>query len=220
MLKRLILVELHAGVQISNKELAVKSKLLNMLRRIQDFEKGGSNKWAAKGGPIWGWSGGMLPLEILKFKSSEMRFPALWGMMVDDLRTSLCKNQTSWEIKKYKNVAKKEWNVYFSIPSWIQHYKLALVPCIVTSFIFTLIYSIFPGSECEHTNRLFISVQSRSFLLSNKIEFLQKYTDSGTETTHLAGYNTLVFKYVQISAGLPPLFIGAIRGKSSKSDIT
>ena len=99
MLKRLILVELHAGVQISNKELAVKSKLLNMLRRIQDFEKGGSNKWAAKGGPIWGWSGGMLPLEILKFKSSEMRFPALWGMMVDDLRTSLCKTQTSWEIK-------------------------------------------------------------------------------------------------------------------------
>ena len=65
-------------------ELAVKSKLLNMLRRIQDFEKGGSNKWAAKGGPIWGWSGGMLPLEILKFKSSELRFPALWGMMVDD----------------------------------------------------------------------------------------------------------------------------------------
>ena len=119
----------------------------------------------------------------------------------------------------YKNVAKKEWNVYFSIPSWIQHYKLALVPCIVTSFIFTLIYSIFPGSECEHTNRLFISVQSRSFLLSNKTEFLQKYTDSGTETT-LAGHNTLVFKYVQISAGLPPLFIGAIRGKSSKSDIT
>ena len=52
LLKRLILVELHAGVQISNKELAVKSKLLNMLRRIQDFEKGGSNKWAAKGGPI------------------------------------------------------------------------------------------------------------------------------------------------------------------------
>ena len=77
-------VELHAGVQISNKELAVKSKLLNMLRRIQDFEKGGSNKWAAKGVPIWGWSGGMLPLEILKFKSSELRFPALWGMMVDD----------------------------------------------------------------------------------------------------------------------------------------
>ena len=32
LLKRLILVELHAGVQISNKELAVKSKLLNMLR--------------------------------------------------------------------------------------------------------------------------------------------------------------------------------------------
>ena len=42
-------------------------------------------------------------------------------------------------------------------------------------------------------------------------EFLQKYTDSGTETTHLAGYNILVFKYVKISAGLPLLFIGAIR---------
>ena len=50
-------------------------------------------------------------------------------------------------------------------------------------------------------------------------EFLQKYTDSGTETTHLAGYNILVFKYVKISAGLPLLCIGAIREKSSKSDI-
>ena len=50
-------------------------------------------------------------------------------------------------------------------------------------------------------------------------EFLQKYTDSGTETNHLAGYNILVFKYVKISAGLPLLFIGAIREKSSKSDI-
>ena len=48
-------------------------------------------------------------------------------------------------------------------------------------------------------------------------EFLQKYTNSGT--THLAGYNILVFKYVKISAGLPLLFIGAIREKSSKSDI-
>ena len=42
-------------------------------------------------------------------------------------------------------------------------------------------------------------------------ELLQKYTDSGTETAHLAGYNILVFKYVKISAGLPLLFIGAIR---------
>ena len=85
-------------------------------------------------------------------------------------------------------------------------------------------YFIFPVSECEDTNRLFISVQFRSFLLSGKTgkrlsEFLQKYTDSGTETTHLAGYNILVFKYVKISAGLPLLFIGAIREKSSKSDI-
>ena len=47
-------------------------------------------------------------------------------------------------------------------------------------------------------------------------EFLQKCTDSGTETTHLAGYIVLVFKYVKISAGLPLLFIGAIREKSSK----
>ena len=50
-------------------------------------------------------------------------------------------------------------------------------------------------------------------------EFLQKYTNSGTETTHLAGYNILVFKYVKISAGLLLLFIEAIREKSSKSDI-
>ena len=32
-------------------------------------------------------------------------------------------------------------------------------------------------------------------------EFLQKYTDSGTETTHLAGYNILVFKYVKNLCG-------------------
>ena len=85
----------------------------------------------------------------------------------------------------------------------------------MTSFVFTLIYSIFPGSKCEHTNRLFISVKFRSFLLKGKTirlsEFLQKYTDSGTETTLLAGYNILVLKYVKLSAGLPLLFIGAIR---------
>ena len=103
----------------------------------------------------------------------------------------------------------------------MQHYKLALLPYIVTPFVFTLISSIFPGSKCEHTNRLFISVKFRSFLLTGKqgkrlSEFLQKYTDSGTETTHLAGYNILVFKYVKISAGLPLLFIGAIRERSSK----
>ena len=50
-------------------------------------------------------------------------------------------------------------------------------------------------------------------------EFLQKYTDSGTKTIHLAGYNILAFKYVKIPAGLPALFIGEIREKSSKSDI-
>ena len=38
----------------------------------------------------------------------------------------------------------------------------------ITNIVFTLIHSIFPGSECEHTNRLFISVQFRSFLLSGK----------------------------------------------------
>ena len=41
---------------------------------------------------------------------------------------------------------------------------------IATSFVVTLIHSIFLGSECEHTNRLFISVQFRSFLLSGKTE--------------------------------------------------
>ena len=50
-------------------------------------------------------------------------------------------------------------------------------------------------------------------------EFLEKYTDSGTETTLLAGYNILVFKYVKISASLPLFFVGVIREKSSKSDI-
>ena len=47
-------------------------------------------------------------------------------------------------------------------------------------------------------------------------ELLQKYTDSGTETAHLAGYNILVFKCTKISVGLPLLFIGAIRERSSK----
>ena len=47
-------------------------------------------------------------------------------------------------------------------------------------------------------------------------EFLQKCTDSGTEPAHLAGYNILVFKCAKISAGLPLLFIGAIRERSSK----
>ena len=51
-------------------------------------------------------------------------------------------------------------------------------------------------------------------------EFLQKYSDSGTENTHLTGYHILVVKYEKISAGLPLFFIGAIREKSSKSDIT
>ena len=50
-------------------------------------------------------------------------------------------------------------------------------------------------------------------------QFLQRCTNTGTETIHLAGYNILVFKYVKISAGLPLLFIGAVHEKSSKSDI-
>ena len=49
-------------------------------------------------------------------------------------------------------------------------------------------------------------------------EFLQKYTDSGTENTHLAGYNILVVKYVKISAGLLLLFVGAIRERLLWSD--
>ena len=47
-------------------------------------------------------------------------------------------------------------------------------------------------------------------------EFLQKCTDSGTETTHLAGYYILAFKYVKISAGLHLLSIGAIRERNLK----
>ena len=50
-------------------------------------------------------------------------------------------------------------------------------------------------------------------------EFLQKYTDSETETTHLVGHKIiLVFKYVKISAGRPLRFhfIGAVRERSSK----
>ena len=48
-------------------------------------------------------------------------------------------------------------------------------------------------------------------------EFLQKCTDSATETTHLAGYNILVIKYVKISADLRLLFMGEIRKRGSKS---
>ena len=47
-------------------------------------------------------------------------------------------------------------------------------------------------------------------------EFLQKYTDSGTENTHLTGYHILVVKYVKISAGLPLFFIGAIAPTKSR----
>ena len=47
-------------------------------------------------------------------------------------------------------------------------YNITLLPYIVTSYFFTMINSIFPGSECEHTNRLFVPVQFRSFLLSGK----------------------------------------------------
>ena len=45
-------------------------------------------------------------------------------------------------------------------------------------------------------------------------EFLQKYDDSVTETTHLAGYNILVIKYVKVSAGLPLHFIGPFAKKA------
>ena len=47
-------------------------------------------------------------------------------------------------------------------------------------------------------------------------EFLRKCTDSGAETTYLASYNILVFRYIKISAGLSLLFIGEIRERSSK----
>ena len=50
-------------------------------------------------------------------------------------------------------------------------------------------------------------------------EFLQKYTDSGTETTHLAGYNILVFKYVKISAGLPLLWQGQFAKKAQNQTL-
>ena len=88
----------------------------------------------------------------------------------------------------------------------------------MTSFVFTLIHLIFPGSECNTPIDYLSRYSFGHFCCRVKqgkrlSEFLQKYTDSGTETTHLAGYNILVFKYVKISAGLPLLFIGAIREK-------
>ena len=44
-------------------------------------------------------------------------------------------------------------------------------------------------------------------------EFLQKYTDSKTETTHLAGYNILFFKYLKNLCGPASTFY---RGNSRK----
>ena len=76
-------------------------------------------------------------------------------------------------------------------------------------------------SWTDYTSYALCSVEAFKLVKTVKrwSEFLQKYTDSGTETTLLAGYNILVFKYVKISAGLPLLFIGATREKSSKLDI-
>ena len=50
-------------------------------------------------------------------------------------------------------------------------------------------------------------------------EFLQKCTDSATETTHLAGCNILVIEYVKNLNGPASTFMGEIRERSSKSDI-
>ena len=44
-------------------------------------------------------------------------------------------------------------------------------------------------------------------------KFLQKYTDYGTETSQLAGYNIAVLNMENISAGLPLLSIGAIKNQ-------
>ena len=50
-------------------------------------------------------------------------------------------------------------------------------------------------------------------------EFLQKYTDSGTETIHLAGYNILVFKYVKSLRACLYFLLGQFAKKAQKSDI-
>ena len=90
----------------------------------------------------------------------------------------------------------------------------------MTSFVFTLVHSIFPGnvnSPIDYSSRNSFGHFCCRLKQGKRLsEFLQKYTDSGTETTHLAGYNILVLIYVKISAGLPLLFIGAIRERSSK----
>ena len=45
-----------------------------------DFMKGGSDKWPPKVvAPRRVWSGGMLPQKIVKFRVSELRFPAFSG---------------------------------------------------------------------------------------------------------------------------------------------
>ena len=84
----------------------------------------------------------------------------------------------------------KRSKIVISLSSSIQRYKLVPPPYIVTSFIFTLMHSIFPESECEYTNQLFISSVSVIFDVQEHREniylnFSEKCNDYGTETKHL-----------------------------------
>ena len=64
-------------------------------------------------------------------------------------------------------------------------------------------YNITNGTSSIHSNIIRLHIDSLNFCRVKQrkrfSEFLQKYTDSGTETTHLPGYHILVFKYVKIS---------------------
>ena len=89
----------------------------------------------------------------------------------------------------YKNVAKKEWNVYFSL-----YLKLSTTLQVGTSII---------------ESDMWVKQGKRLY------KFLQKYTDYGTETSQLAGYNIVVLSMEKYFCGPASTFH---RG-NQKSDI-
>ena len=89
----------------------------------------------------------------------------------------------------YKNVAKKEWNVYFSL-----YLKLSTTLQVGTSII---------------ESDMWVKQGKRLY------KFLQKYTDYGTETSQLAGYNIVVLNMEKYFCGPASTFH---RG-NQKSDI-
>ena len=82
----------------------------------------------------------------------------------------------------YKNVAKKEWNVYFSISSEIQYYKLVLL--LVTLFVFTLIHSTFQTNEtCKALKECYLMSNIPKRNLASGCHLLKKIDQPSWRTT-------------------------------------